>query len=226
MTPQLVTKLLYAFRPPFTRELYTNNIRQLGNLNLKPEVINTIELAGSYVQGKQLQLNYDLYYYSTEDRIIIAPISTDKGEYQNAGKKTGYGFSIESSWLLNPRWKFTGNYSFQSAEDEKGHWLPDAPHHELYFRADWKFLPEWELTGQVNWVGRRYRMYNDSRPPIDDYAILDLNTRYRPKKSSWELGLLVRNILDTDAREPMSPKLPNDLPLPGRSIALEVRYQF
>jgi len=49
--PELTTKLLYgnAFRAPSIAELYiTNNPAQLGNPNLKPESIETWELAGDY----------------------------------------------------------------------------------------------------------------------------------------------------------------------------------
>ena len=42
----------------------------------------------------------------------------------------------------------------------------------------------------------------------------------------WEIGLLVRNAFDVDAREPTDPRLPNDIPLPGRSINAEIRYRF
>jgi len=40
------------------------------------------------------------------------------------------------------------------------------------------------------------------------------------------LSLVVKNLFDTDAREPSSAAIPNDYPLEGRSIWGELQYRF
>ena len=53
--------------------------------------------------------------------------------------------------------------------------------------------------------------------------ITDSTLRYAGIRR-WEFALSVRNLFDVDAREFMRSSIPNDLPLPGRSIYAEARY--
>ncbi len=96
----------------------------------------------------------------------------------------------------------------------------------MYLRTAWEFLPDWNFDRQANWTGKRHRPVGDSRPSIDNYTLTDLTLRYHPTQQPWEMGLSVRNVFDTDAREPEDPMIPNDLPLAGRSVWEEVRYRF
>jgi outer membrane receptor protein involved in Fe transport len=76
----------------------------------------------------------------------------------------------------------------------------------------------------------RNRMVGDSRPDIDDYRVVDVSVRKLLTKS-FEVGLTINNAFDEDAREPSPnsapmPFIPNDLPLSGRTVLGEIRYNF
>ncbi len=231
----LTTKFLYgrAFRAPSFAEQYTiNNPVALGNANLKPETINTLELLFDYRPNNNLRSNLSIFRYSTDNTIRYvadaAPATTVTA--QNTASQTGYGFEWEWDWRFHRQLKLYGNYAFQhSTDDATGHDAGNAPHHHLYGRADWKFTPEWSLTPQLNWVADRERVAGDTRPKIDDYVTLDVTLRRNKQHSDpWGVAASVHNIFDADAREPsLAPGgIPNDLPLAGRSFYLELSYDL
>ena len=55
--------------------------------------------------------------------------------------------------------------------------------------------------------------------------------RWQPSDIPFTFAFMIRNLFDYDAREPSlnngaTVNLPNDLPLTGRTIYGELRYQF
>ena len=78
----------------------------------------------------------------------------------------------------------------------------------------------------MNWVADRQRVAGEVRPAVGDYTLVDLTLRWQTNSSDWDVSLIGHNIFNIDAYEP-SPApghIPNDLPLAGRSLFLEVRY--
>lgn len=172
-----------------------------------------------------------MFRYKTADtiRFVPDPAPATTSTARNTGSQTGYGFEWEWDWRLNRKLKLHGNYAYQrSTDDAANHDAGNAPRHHIYARADWKFMPEWSLTPQLNWVAGRERVVGDARPQIDDYATVDLTLRRKQKNDPWGIAASLRNLFDADAREPsLAPGgIPNDLPLPGRNFYLELRYDF
>ncbi len=226
--PNLVTKLLYgkAFRAPSYSELHVISRINTGNPNLQPEIIQTAELAFGYQPTDHLELDMDVFTYEVADAIIYLPLPNGKSQPYNAGSKTGHGVSLEAQWKASDGFKLSGNYTFQTAKDQRDYQIPNAPRQKFYLRTDWQFLPGWNLDMQANWVGHRYRPVGDTRPPIANYTTVDLTLRYQPVQQPWQIYLSMRNVLDAEAMEPSDSAIPNDLPLAGRSMWGEVRYRF
>ena len=151
---------------------------------------------------------------------------------QNTGSQTGYGLEWEGDWQASRSLRLKGNYAFQRSTDETSNRdAGNAPHHHIYVRAEWKYRPGWMLTPQVNGVAGRKRVSGDTREAIDDYVTLNLTLRRKMQGNPLGLALMVNNVFDTDAREPTqfangAANIPNDLPLPGRNVLLEVGYDF
>ncbi|ADE14555.1 TonB-dependent receptor [Nitrosococcus halophilus Nc 4] len=232
----LTTKFLYgrAFRAPSFAELFNiNNPVTLGNPDLDPETIETIELAFDYRPTDELHFALSLFHYQWDDIIQFVSEPGVAGHIaRNAGEQTGFGMELEADWGLTDDFHLLGNYAFQQSTDEKtDENAGNAPHHQIYLRADWEFLPDWHLNPQLNWIIDRSRVAGDNRLEIDDYSIFDLTLRRMVLKEHWEIAFSVRNLFDSDAREPSpvsSPKtfIPHDLPLAGRSFFGEVRLRF
>ncbi len=233
------TKFLYgrAFRAPAFNELYNiNNPVAIGNSDLKPETIDTYEIAFNHQINHRLQAGLNLFHYQMSD---VIRFSTLTSEAENSGEIEGNGLEIESTYRVSPGFHITGNYSYQRAVESldlnSSSRVANVPLHQIYFRGNWAFHSDWSLNAQVNWVADRARESSDLRDPVDDYVVADLTMRYKPASRSWELAVSGRNIFDEDAREPSprlspvdgtTPFIPNDLPLAGRHFFAEARYHF
>ena len=232
---KLTTKLLYgeAFRAPsFAQTRAINNPLILGNINLEPEEIKSYELAFDYRPNYELTLMTNFFYYDWSDIIQFVPDANNSTRTaQNAGEQTGYGMEFEAVWEATDNFTLTGNLAVQNSTDETLD-VPaaKAPEKQLYLRADWILPKGWRVNLRGNWVMDRNRLSDDMRPDIDDYALFDLSVR-KIFHNTFELALTVNNLFDEDAREPSPnsdpmPFIPNDLPLSGRALLGEIRYNF
>jgi outer membrane receptor for ferrienterochelin and colicins len=230
----VTTKVLYgsAFRAPSMSELYAiNNPVVTGNPALKPEKIRTLEAAISWQPVTQLQLGMNVFRYQMSDIIRLINFV-----YQNEGEQTGTGMEFEAAWDAAKNLRLSGNYSYQRSIDKtSGEDAGNAPHHHVYMRANWRFMPGWSLDPQVNWISERSRAPNDTRPSLKGYNTVDLTLRTDKASKSWDVAVSVRNLFDADVREPspydQSPaqpfiSIPNDFPLPGRTFYVQASYQF
>lgn len=230
----LTNKFMYgrAFRAPsFAETQAQNNPVALGNANLDPETMQTLEWAVDYRPQDDLRLSVNLFRYKWKDIIQFVPDQTGgTSTAQNTGEQTGYGMELEADWHMNNSLRLQGNYALQRSKDKDAdHDAGNAPHHQINLSADWEFIPAWHLDSRVNWVGDRKRVAGDTRPDVDDYTTLDMTLRYKKTSNPWEVAAAVRNALNSDRREPSlyalpAPSIPNDLPLAGRSFFVEFRY--
>lgn len=228
----LVTKVMYgrAFRPPSFGELhYQNNPTVLGNTHLKPETIDTYELAFDYRPYNDMRLGLDLFDYHIDgliDYVADPPPATTKTS-QNAHNQNGRGCEIEADWMATDALRLRANFSYQrSTYTGTGAVVPDVPAMKFYANAHWKFMPKWSLDGQYFWVGDRHRALGDIRPQISDYDLVNLTLRRKQIADHVDIAFAVRNLFNSDAREPGPITIPNDYPLESRSFWVELQYNF
>ena len=236
----LTSKLMFgrAFRAPSFVEQYTvNNPVAQGNPNLKPETIDTSELAFSWQAAANLKTGLNLFHYRMKDviRWVTNANPTTGSTAQNAGNQHGSGLELDFAWDAADDLRLSGNYAYQRSIDENTNQDAGlAPHHHAYLRADWRLAAGLALSGQVNRVADRQRQAGDARPRIADYTTADLTLRTTRLHPDWELACSVRNLFNADAREPTpgpstagaTPNIPYDLPLPGRSFYVELRHRL
>jgi iron complex outermembrane receptor protein len=126
--------------------------------------------------------------------------------------------------------RLSGNYAYQRSTDEAtGQDAGYVPHHHLYGRADWRFMPSWLVSGQANYVADRRRPAGDIRPQLADYTTVDLTLRSERGRQKWNFAASIRNLFDANVREPsLAPgtALPYDLPQAGRSLWLQAMYSL
>ncbi|MES2918767.1 MAG: TonB-dependent receptor [Pseudomonadota bacterium] len=236
-SPTLTSKLLYgeAFRAPAFLELYgSSNPVALGNPELKPEKLKSLELA--LLWKPTANLNWDLNVYEFRIRDFIDFV-IDPGQLtftaRNVDRIRGQGLETELRHQLGDNLQLLANYSHQRTRDRNDAPLGLAPREEVHLRAIWGFAPRWQLTPQLNWIGKRERQVNDARPDLEGYVTADLALRQMLAKD-FDLALSVRNLADADVREPSAgpesgqaqPNIPNDLPQAGRHVTLEVNMRW
>jgi len=215
-----------AFRAPAFIEVYgISNPVALGNLNLRPETISTVEAVISWQARRDTQINLSLFHYDMND--IIRNVG---GTYANTGAQNGQGAEFEAVWDASRSLRLTGSYSLQRSIDEATQQDAGyAPHHHIYARADWRFTQNWMTSTQVNWVAERKRSPGDLRPDIADYTTVDLTLRTKNSINGWDFSASIRNMFDADVREPsLAPgtALPNDLPMAPRSVYFQAVYRL
>jgi iron complex outermembrane receptor protein len=231
----LTAKLLYgrAFRAPAFAESYgiTNPVA-LGNPNLKPERNATTELSFAWQARTDATVNLTFYGYRMKDIIRTVPnaLAGTGATYMNTGNQNGHGVELESNWTVTRELQLSGNYAWQRSTDETNHTDAGyAPHHHLYGRADWAFASGYQSSAQVNWVAGRKRAFGDARQALGDYTTLDLTIGTRNGRRQWNFSAALRNVFDTDVREP-SPapglNLPYDLPMAPRAISVQASYKL
>jgi len=228
---ELRTKLLYgrAFRPPSFAELYQkNNPSALGNPDLGPETINTVEWVFDYLPTRRIHAVLSLFYYQIEDLIDHVP---DEGAStitaQNARDQNGRGLEFEAQWQIGKSFRLAGNMAYQYAKDEEtNNPVPDAPKLQFYLNPQWQISPEWSLDGQYFWVGRRPRADGDGRDEINVYRLTNLTLHGKKIAKYFGVTLAARNLFDRDVREPTEAALPYDLPMEGRSFWAEATINF
>jgi len=216
-------KLLYgeAFRAPSYVEFRNrNNPVATGNSELDPEEIETIELAADYRPMESLRLGLNVFHYKWDD-IIDLVADGNLLTAQNVGRQEGRGVEFEVEWNPLRELSVNANYAFQDSEDKRSNEdAGNAPHHQIYARADWEFLPNWFITPAVNFIIDRDRPPGDSRDELEDYEVFDLTLRSKAFSDKWEFTAGVRNLFNSSPEEPtdVSLNISNDLPLERRSF--------
>jgi len=227
----LTTKLLYgsAFRAPSISELYfKNNPVSLGNPNLNPETINTLEWSFNYRLNPNLQTTLTLFRYKAADMIEFMPDSNGVTKTaQNARDQDGKGYELEFSWKPVQQFRLSSSYSMQDATDATSNAkIPDAPGRQIKLNADWEFYRNWFFNSQLDWVADRERATTDNRPAIANYTWINFTLRAKDIVPDLDLSLAVRNATNADAREPSSGRIVKDYPLESRSGWVELTYSF
>jgi iron complex outermembrane receptor protein len=227
---QLTTKLLYgrAFRAPsFSEQGNQNNPVLIGNRNLKPETINTIEWAIDYRPINSLRTALNVYGYEVEDLIAAVPdVGKSSATFQNSGVQKGYGTELEWDWQASEQWSVKGNYAWQHAINQQtSSRVTYVPEHQLYTAVAWQFLPNWQLQTQLKWIGGRVAPISDTRP-LKDYQTLDLTLRGKELFGHLNVAASVRNVLNANNFEPAPAASPQNIPLIGRMFYFEAAVKF
>lgn len=134
MNEELGIKVLYssAFRKgyPWETSFYHPVFR--GNLDLKPELIDTAE-AQIFYKAENHQASATFYYSNMSD-IIIRNYHVDSTapygfylKYANGGEHEFYGIELEDKYKVNDNLVLMGSFYYQTNEDDKG--VEDATLH-------------------------------------------------------------------------------------------------
>ncbi len=229
-TYNLTSKLLYgkSFRAPSIGELFTvNNPQQIGNADLEPEEIDTLELSLDYRHSYDLKTQFNLFTYKADGLISFIADGSLSGSSvaQNAQDVEGYGFEIETTWNANQNITVVANYAWQNSEVEQtGLDVPHAPQQLAHAELRWKFLNKWSLGTQINYVGDRAREFGDTRQELDNYLLASLTVFSKDLTDHWDFSVAVHNLFDEEAFEPGEFTVPIDHPLSGRRFLINVEF--
>jgi len=230
VSEQLSTKLLYgqAFRSPsFLEQKQQNSQLFVGNADLEPETIETVELAFDYRPINNLRLVSNFYFYVIEDLIASKQGNGSIGAVDNTEGQTGYGTELEWDWKFHPQWSFKGNYAWQYARNEETkRRVANVPEHQIYLAASWKFLPQWQVQTQFNWVGHRLNLVGSSNNRLKDYETVDVTLNSKRFFDTIDFSASVRNVFDSQGKEAAVNSYKDNLPIASRSFYLQTTIHF
>jgi iron complex outermembrane receptor protein len=228
-------KLLYgnAFRAPTALEVKGAAAIQ-GNPNIKPETIDTYELA--YVrQTEKTIAKLTLFKSNWNDAIVIGPAANSAytgGQYINSGNSSAHGAEASFTYDAEP-WTLQLNGSYNRSRNDT-------------LAQDYVAFPKWIFNAGVGYhfpsqgidvffnnrvmTGMREGQIAASLPdpgPLKDYWRADLNvTKHYGRQ--LQLALDVRNLFDRkNALPSLQPNpSPGGIPEEDRSVKLALRYTF
>lgn len=228
-SPYLTAKLLYGrgFRGPSLLDTEARHVPALaGNPDLKPEKLDSLELAFDYRPSERLTARLNVFYQRTEDQIRLQNDGGPTSRPENVGRQKGRGLELEAWWDIGRDTRIYGAYAYQDNTDETtGADAGYTPHHQVLARLQHRSRP-WLFSVQARHVGHRDRIAEDTRPTADTYTLVDALVR-REIAPGLEAGLEVRNLFDADAEEAgFGTAFPGDLPLPGRAFYFDLTARF
>jgi outer membrane receptor for ferrienterochelin and colicin len=254
---KLFFKVLYgqAFRTPSFVELYTkNNPSTLGNEDLTPEKIKTMETLIGYDFSKNVRANITYFNISLTDLIQAVPIGqSGLTQYQNLGKVKGSGMEAELKvaidkdkyGYLNITWQNIKNITHNAIVSDSGQTYtqvdftpPNIPTFYGNIGINYDIFEFMITNVSINYVGEKKRSERkmwfgeqlatfDQRDPIKARVLLNASITLRNFMKGFEIQFSGYNLLDADHRDPdVRQTIINDFPQPGRSFAARLSYSL
>lgn len=219
-----------AINSPSLAQLYAqNNPVSLGNADLKPEEVETIETGFSfeYLIHSDMIMSASFFKYHAKDLVeFVYQENRGAAVANNIGEQEGEGGEFIFKWKPQSNITVDANYSFVSSKNHLNEKTPDIPMKMAYLGVHWIIDSDWSMNMTGKWISDRIRFANDDREKLDDYALVTTRVARQNLIKGMTVALSVNNLFDTDAREPSGPNFPNDLPRHGRQVLLEANYQF
>lgn len=208
-------KVLYgqAFRKGYPLETSFIIPQLLGNTELKPELISTLE-SEFYVQKKKYKLSTTVYYSYVYNIIHRTPYN-QLGDlmYDNGPTHQFWGIEFDSKTNINDALYFTGSFNYQQNKSDRGV-MNATLHPNLMVKGGiiykWKgfslglFNSFFGAPTPVKAINPNVREVN---PPTSAYSLLSAKLMYRIKsvvKSQNQLHVFIKgqNLLNSDIRYP------------------------
>jgi len=225
--PQHNLKLLYgeAFRAPAENELnLQNNVRILGNPDLKAESVKSFELIW-VAQWQQSGFSVGIFENKFENSIVQTSTGNGQLQYTNSDQEGTEGIELEFSHEFNTHWLIRASYTNFNE-------LPDSSFHETSQLAS--FIINYQHNKlNINLIAT----YSDTREmatggsdntriELEDYWLLfaKVNYNFAPQ---WQFYIQAKNLLDEDYLTPAANAvLTEGVANRGRELLTGVTWEF
>jgi outer membrane receptor for ferrienterochelin and colicin len=215
----------HSHRNPSWQELFvTNTIARVGNKHLKPETVDTFELAAirKFSESNHLQavafymINKNLIDKNGEDHV-----------YRNAYDNKLYGIELELYTNLTPHDRLYAGYSYINGYSSQDNALANVARHLFRGSYQYVFSPAISAAAVVKYVGAKTRVDGDPRGDAAPYLTTDLSLRYTYQPGHLALTGSIKNLTDATVVYPSEPyTYVNDYPQEGRTFYLMLTKEF
>lgn len=211
------SKLLYskAFRSPYAVETSISTPSIVGNPQLEPEIITTLDAQILY-QGDNFNSSFT-YYNSEQEKTITRVFSNGRLTFNNKGSVKYEGYELEAKSHSSDKWQWQSALSYQKGKDDKGNNdIGLVPHLAIKLGASYQWNDSMSLAihdsyysatsptnvtitnpepGSYHWLTANVRFDLDK--------LLDLSTKHEV-----ELSVYAENLLDEDVFFPTLSPIP------------------
>jgi outer membrane receptor for ferrienterochelin and colicins len=231
-------KLLYgrAYRAPAPSEQYVTLGYALGNKDLKPEIINTFEIAFSY-RYEKTQNTLSIYRNLLTNMIYAEIISfvDPNNKYYNIGKNTSTGIEFETKFVIGHNFFAYLNYSYSVSENtqtienkDSVYAHTDVAPHKVNFGINYPFLKYFNFNFNMYYRStmEKYTIGDTGLKVLDqigNYAVLNSTLLMQNLIKNFTFSFSVYNLTDTKYYSQDNQHF-NQPPQPGRQFIFEIRY--
>ena len=215
----------HSHRNPSWQELFvTNTAARVGNTELKPETVDTFELAAirKFSGSNYLQA---VAFYMINKNLIDK--NNDEHVYRNAYNDELYGIELELYTNLTHHDRLYAGYSYINGHASDGNALANVAHHLAKASYQYDFFPSFSASAVVKYVGAKTRVSEDPREDTDPYLTADFSLRYTYLPRHLSFTASVKNLADAKVTYPSEPNTyVNDYPQDGRTFFLTLTKDF
>lgn len=157
-----------AFRAPTFAELYNqNNPAIVGNPDLNPEQINTIEISWQNSDLDNLDMSLTLFKSHISDIITIDSV----GQHENLGDIKTNGVEAEIKYNLGRGSYIMGNYTYQDPINKTTNTpMADVSKHKAYVALNYRLDRNYNLYVDANYRGEQFRGLADTRKKVSGFT--------------------------------------------------------
>ncbi|MBI3350278.1 MAG: TonB-dependent receptor [Burkholderiales bacterium] len=218
-------KLIWAqsFRSPNLYERFYDDdgVSQLKNPALRPERLNSAEVAWEYLLPSGQALSANAYYTHMSRLIEQVPLSDAPDaivQYRNVGRVTLQGVDLGVEQRSAEGWLWRASTSWMHARNDAGEKLSNAPSWMVKGHVVSPQWQRWQLGAEWQLLGPRL-----GRVEVPSTATVNAHLRYRLDERQ-SLSLHVNNALDRRNLDPSTPDVVlSSIPQPGRTWRLDWR---
>lgn len=210
------------FRIPTYNDLYWAGA---GNLNLRPETSNQVEL-GNHFKHRNLKFSLTGYYIRIDDMIRWLPSSSNIWRPENEEKVETYGIEVLAGWekeiFKDHQINASGTYAYTVSENmNTGYQLIYVPFHKATGALTYTFK-DFSIDYQLLYNGEVFtRSDNNSRYSMDAYTVSNLGISYDlGKTNTYKIGARVLNILNEEYQSV------ENRWMPGRNFNIYLNLNF
>jgi iron complex outermembrane recepter protein len=202
----------------------------LFGVTLMPQTSRDLEIGGRWTTGAT-RAELRLYRNALTNEIGYDPTVGAFGANINFDPTQRRGVELELAQQLSSTLQVRANGALRRATFRAGSYegkdVPLTPRKSLALRADWKLLPDQQLSAALNMVSSQRPDYANSCS-MSGYATVDARYAYQWGAAQWALGL--NNLADrkyyTQAYRCAAGVTDAIYPEDGRSLTASVRMQF
>ena len=193
-------KFMYqrSFRAPSWLELYGDEIPYKGTPSIKPETIDTFEIAYNYKNNLASSLKINFFYSKMKDFIN----QYSDYYFYNDSNRNSFGTEIEVKLPLSEFTSLQANYSHVTIEDSTGKAIPLIANDLANIMIIHDINANYSSGTQIKYIGKKRHDSNDPRAAISAYATLDQTLSYTKNKFTFQIS--AKNIFDQDIVDPSS----------------------